>query len=342
MKRIRIDDLPWTEQRSPSGKFRSFHKNLSVALGGIRNAGTWGGGHPFDLQLRRVPPGAAICPFHSHLAQWELFVIRTGSGSVRAGSETHAVKTGDVFVHPPGEPHQLANTGAGDLDVFIVADNPILDACRYPDSDKWALRPPGKVFRLTEVDYFAGEDEVPSDAATPFYRPSAAPAPPPMAPFVQRKLHPDDLPWESWSSPKGRFHGQSKELSLALGAKRNASTGLGGHPFDLELNRLRPGERCCPFHSHAAQWEMFVILRGRATVRAGAETGPVEAGEIVLHPPGEAHEIRNDGTEDLDFYIIADNPLVDVFHYPDSNKWGHREPRMFFRATAVDYYDGEE
>ena len=75
MHRIRIADLPWVEQHSPTKKFHSFCRNLSLALGGVRNAGTWGGGHPFDLQIRRLPPGAAVCPFHSHLAQWEMFVV---------------------------------------------------------------------------------------------------------------------------------------------------------------------------------------------------------------------------------------------------------------------------
>jgi hypothetical protein len=28
----------------------------------------------------------------------------------------------------------------------------------YPDSDKWGLRPQGKYFKLSEVDYFEGEE----------------------------------------------------------------------------------------------------------------------------------------------------------------------------------------
>src|SRR5690349_9795122 len=128
MHHAHIPSLPWEESSSPAKTFHSFHKTLSVALGGIRNGGTWCGGHPFDLQIRRVPAGAAICPFHSHLAQWEMFVVQSGSGTVRAGAETHSVKTGDVFIHPPGEPHQLLNRGEAELEVLIIADNPELDA----------------------------------------------------------------------------------------------------------------------------------------------------------------------------------------------------------------------
>lgn len=340
MRRIQISDLPEIEQRSPTGKFRSFGRNVSLALGGIANTGAWGGGHPFDVQLRRIPPGASVCPYHLHLAQWELFVVQRGSGSVRTPDGWFTVKAGDVFFHPPGAPHQLANTGADDLEVLIVADNPPLDSCYYPDSDKRSLRPPGKFFRITEVHYFDGEDELPADA--PAYRASPAPAGAPIAPFDKRRVHPDELPWESWSSPKGKFRGTSKELSIALGAVRHAPTGLGGHPFDLELGKLAPGECGCPFHSHAAQWELFYFIAGKATVRAGSETQVLGAGDVVIHPPGEAHAFTNRGDTDLVYYLVADNPPVDYWHYPDSNKWGLRAPRKFFRAEDVDYYDGEE
>ena len=340
MHRVSLDALPWEEQHSPTKKFHSFFRNLSLALGGIRNTGIWGGGHPFDLQIRRIPAGASVCPFHSHVAQWELFVVLAGTGTVRAGGETHAIKTGDVFIHPPGEPHQLVNSGTGDLEVLIVTDNPPLDACYYPDSDKWALRPPMKFFRMTEVDYFDGEDEpVPGAAPYPL---APAPAAAPVAPFASRKIHPDDLPWESWDSPGGKFFGTSKELSIALGAKRKTPPGLGGHPFDLELSKFPPGKSGCPFHRHAAQWELYYILAGTGTARCGDERHVVKPGDVFLHPPGEAHQLINTGEVDLEFFLVADNPPVDYWYYPDSKKWGLPAPRMFFRPEPLDYHYGEE
>ncbi len=333
-----LADIPEVEQRSPSGKFLSFARNISIALGCIRNVGTWGGGHPFDVQVRRLPPGASVCPFHAHLHQWEFFLVRSGRGTVRTEHGVDPVAPGDFFLHPPGEAHQLTNTGAEDLVVLIVADNPALDACYYPDSDKWGLRPPDVFFRATSAHYFDGEDVY--DAAQP--PPGLLPLPTPTLPWGQRKRNVESLPWDAWTSPKGRFRGESKELSLALGAQRNMPTGAGGHPFDVELGRLAPGESGCPFHSHAAQWELFIFLNGPASVRAGSETREFAAGSVVLHPPGEAHQFRNNGSTPLDYLLIADNPPVDYWHYPDSNKWGLRAPRKFFRMVEADYYDGEE
>ncbi len=341
MHQVHIPDLPWQEQHSPTKKFHSFSRNISLALGGIRNTGTWGGGHPFDLQIRRIPPGASICPFHSHTAQWELFVVLAGAGTVRTPEAMTAVRMGEVFFHPPGSPHQLINSGTVDLEVLIIADNPQVDGGYYPDSNKWYLRPPGKIFRITEADYFDGEDTLPASGESG-YKVNVAPLAA-AAPFVQRKINPDDLPWDPWESPKKKFRGTGKELSIALGAKRNTPTGLGGHPFDLELDKLAPGQSGCPFHFHAAQWELFYILSGTATVRSNDERHTLRAGDVVLHPPRSAHQIINaSATDDLMFYLVADNPPVDYWHYPDSKKWGLPAPRKFFRPEELDYWDGEE
>lgn len=341
MHRINISALPEIEQRSPTGKFHSFSRNISLALGGIANTGPQGGGHPFDLQLRRLPPRAAVCPYHLHLAQWEFFIVQRGEGSVRTPDGIFPVQAGDAFIHPPGVPHQLINTGAADLEVLIVTDQPPLDSCFYPDSNKRSLRPPGMVFRAAAAHYFDGEDELPPDA--PAFPTSPSPAALAIAPFPRRRLNCDDVPWDSWRSPQGKYFGESKELSIALGSKRNTPTGLGGHPFEIELSKLPAGGVGCPFHSHAAEWELFFILRGDATVRAGSETHTLGPGDVALHPPGEPHQIRNaSAAEELLFYIVADNAPVDVCYYPDSDKWGIRTLRKFFRASDTDYWDGEE
>lgn len=170
MNTVSIPALPETESRSPTGKYHSFAKDISLALGGIKDTGAWGGGHPFDLQQRRVPPGASVCPLHSHTAQWELFVILAGTATVRTSrpvaasasewtpSITHAVRAGDAFVQPPGTAHQITNTGAEDLVFFVIADNLPVDSTYYPDSGKWQLKPQRKLFRMTDTGYYEGEE----------------------------------------------------------------------------------------------------------------------------------------------------------------------------------------
>ena len=341
MKPVNVRDVPEVELRSPTGKFHSFCRNLSLALGGVRNTGPWGGGHPFDLQLRRIPPGTAVCPFHLHLNQWELFVVQAGRGTVRAGRKSYPVRPGDVFMQPPGEAHQLINSGRSDLEVLIIADNPPLDACFYPDSGKWAMRPPAKTFRMAECDYFDGEDAAPAGAPDTGTRPLPAAMPAPKRPFSRRRVNLADLKWSPWKSPGGRFAQSGKGPSDAIGDTRNGWPQT-GHPFNLELVKVPAGKSACPFHWHAAQWELYWILEGTAAMRCGRKRYHVGPGDIILCPPGEAHELINESRKPVTFYIIADNPPVDYWGYPDSDKWGLRAPRHIFRLTDVDYFDGEE
>jgi hypothetical protein len=42
-------------------------------------------------------------------------------------------------------------------------------------------------------------------------------------------------------------------------------------------------------------------------------------------------------------YIVADNPIGESCHYPDSGKWMVRSPeRRLLRSEPLDYFDGEE
>jgi len=147
----------------------------------------------------------------------------------------------------------------------------------------------------------------------------------------------------AWASPKGRFAGAGKQISEELGRKPRSTDLNERHPFDVELCRVPPGKAPCPYHAHSTQWEFYHVLSGRGVVRHKDGTTPVEAGDAFLFKPGEPHQIANDGDQDLVLYIVADNPLGESCHYPDSNKWSVPLPeRRLVRSTALDYFDGEE
>jgi uncharacterized cupin superfamily protein len=69
-----------------------------------------------------------------------------------------------------------------------------------------------------------------------------------------RKVNTRDVAEEEWSSPKGSFHGFGKQISIALGREPRSTDLLQRHPFDVEIQRVRPGEKPFPYHSHSAQW----------------------------------------------------------------------------------------
>jgi uncharacterized cupin superfamily protein len=156
---VNTDRVEWSSQSSPSGKFARSGKKLSEALGRDRRSTSLSERHPFDVEISRVPPGSASCPYHSHSAQWEFYHVISGDGIVRHADGTLAVGAGDAFVFQPGEPHQIINQGTLDLVYYVIADNPIGESCFYPDSNKWAVKSPNyQLLRGEPLDYYDGEE----------------------------------------------------------------------------------------------------------------------------------------------------------------------------------------
>ncbi|MBQ8357951.1 MAG: AraC family transcriptional regulator [Clostridia bacterium] len=52
-------------------------------------------------------------------------------------------------------------------------------------------------------------------------------------------------------------------------------------------------------------WECLFVTGGHAGITAGETAFDLRAGEMILHPPGEFHRIRNEGEDDLCFSVIS-------------------------------------
>jgi uncharacterized cupin superfamily protein len=157
------------------------------------------------------------------------------------------------------------------------------------------------------------------------------------------KVNTNDLPEDKWSSPKGKFAGAGKQVSEALGRKPTSTDLKERHPFDVEICRIPQGKSAYPYHSHSAQWEFYHVISGRGVVRDASGSTPIGQGDAFLFEPGQPHQITSHASEDLVLYVVADNPIGESTHYPDSNKWAVRSPeRKLVRAASQDYYEGEE
>ena len=158
-----------------------------------------------------------------------------------------------------------------------------------------------------------------------------------------KKINASDLEEYSWASPKGKFSGAGKDLSESLGWDPQGADARQRHPFAVEILRLAPGQTPYPYHSHAAQWEFYHVISGKGTARDESGRAPIVAGDAFIYGPGEAHQLINDGAEDLVLLVVADNPIGESCYYPDSQKWLVRSPeRRLVRSEGSDYYDGEE
>lgn len=63
-------------------------------------------------------------------------------------------------------------------------------------------------------------------------------------------------------------------------------------------------------HEHPQSEQVYVIIAGHGLMVVGDERQEVEAGTLVLVPPGTLHSIRNTGQEAL-VYVSATSPPFD-------------------------------
>lgn len=161
-----------------------------------------------------------------------------------------------------------------------------------------------------------------------------------------KKANIDEIKEDPWQSPKGKYAVAFKGISEALG-REPASLDLSKrHPFDLEWSRVPPGKSNFPYHAHSAQWEFYLIVSGKGSVRHQDGTTEVAAGDAFIFGPNEPHQIKNSGDVDLVYYVIADNPIGESGYYPDSKKWKVNKTsaadRVVIKGPETDYFDGEE
>lgn len=130
------------------------------------------------------------------------------------------------------------------------------------------------------------------------------------------------------------------------------SASIGARKLGYNLTELPPGKAQCPFHSHRAEEEMFLILEGEGELRYGSDTYQIRKHDIIACPTGDAataHQIINTGNTVMRYLSLSSLSELEVCEYPDSGKTGvyagaSASPglRQMFRAeTVVDYYDRE-
>jgi uncharacterized cupin superfamily protein len=129
------------------------------------------------------------------------------------------------------------------------------------------------------------------------------------------------------------------------------SDGIGARKLGYNLTVLPPGKAQCPFHSHRAEEEMFLILDGEGELRYGSERFAIRKHDVIACPTGDrttAHQIINTGNVDLRYLALSNRAEIEVCEYPDSDKIGvHADApapgvhKMYRAESTVEYYDRE-
>ena len=134
-----------------------------------------------------------------------------------------------------------------------------------------------------------------------------------------------------------QFECDAVRIGPLLGAKQL------GYSYDV----VPPGKRSCPFHSHRGEEERFFIVKGEATLRYGAETRKIRAGDLICCPTGgpeTAHQIINDSQAELAYLSVSTMMPAEICEYPDSKKigaFGGGLRHMTRTQDALDYWVDE-
>lgn len=81
------------------------------------------------------------------------------------------------------------------------------------------------------------------------------------------------------------------------------------NPYAADVVRISryvvdPGDRCS-LHVHTGKTEAWLIVQGQGEARVGDVVLAVVAGDVVVTPPGRAHDLRNTGALPLVFANVV-------------------------------------
>ena len=116
-----------------------------------------------NFDLRQLKSGEFCSAYHFHRHAEELFLIISGSATLRTPKGLEIVQNGDLIFFEKGESgaHQLYNHTSEpciylDIRTFIGHD-----ICEYPDSNKIFIVPTAEIYRKdSDLEYFDGEENI--------------------------------------------------------------------------------------------------------------------------------------------------------------------------------------
>ena len=142
------------------GKFKAEFASLGALIGAKK----------LGVSLCVVPPKSRAFPRHAHHVNEEMVFVLEGAGTWHVGSESLAVKAGDLIAAPPGDgstAHQMENSSDQVLKYLTFSTKLEPEVVEYPDSGKFGVaslagqdKPRIRFMGRLEanLDYFDGED----------------------------------------------------------------------------------------------------------------------------------------------------------------------------------------
>jgi uncharacterized cupin superfamily protein len=149
-----------------------------------------------------------------------------------------------------------------------------------------------------------------------------------------------NLNGDEWDRVEDRSGWRSKDAWV--GAHVGAEL-IGASMYELEA-----GDRLWPYHTHHANEEWVIVLRGSPTLRTPEGERDLVEGDVVAFPRGQdgAHQILNRTNNAIRVLMLSTLLSPDIVEYLDSGKVSvvdAKGQRLFrsFRGRDAEYWEGE-
>ncbi|MFO7572148.1 MAG: cupin domain-containing protein [Gaiellaceae bacterium] len=150
-----------------------------------------------------------------------------------------------------------------------------------------------------------------------------------------------NLGGDVWDRVEERPGWRSKDAWV--GARIGAEI-IGGSMYELEA-----GDRLWPYHTHHANEEWLIVLRGSPTLRTPDGERELAEGDVVCFRRGEtgAHQVSNRTDEPIRVLMLSTQLSPDLIEYLDSGKIAAVDAqgkRLFraFRGADAEYWEAED
>jgi uncharacterized cupin superfamily protein len=149
-----------------------------------------------------------------------------------------------------------------------------------------------------------------------------------------------NLHGDEWDRNEEREGWRSKDAWVGerLGAEL-----IGGSLYELE-----PGDRLWPYHTHHANEEWLIVVRGTPTLRTPNGEQEVREGDVACfrRGPEGADQVSNPTDRPVRVLMLSTLLAPEIVEYLDTGKVGTRDARgkRLFLARpgpAADYSEGE-
>jgi uncharacterized cupin superfamily protein len=145
---------------------------------------------------------------------------------------------------------------------------------------------------------------------------------------------------DEWDETRGREGWRIKEAFVGHR--------IGGDLIGASMAEVEPGDKLWPYHTHYANEEWVIVLRGQPTLRTPEGERALREGDVVCFPRGKdgAHQISNRTDATIRVLMLSSMIVPDIVQYLDTGKVSARNAAGDYIMLArpgptVEYWEGE-